>query len=96
MLKRYTLNHPSGLGLSIDAESLRTSYYDTYTNVTIDDISMRMQGQVVECFAYSFLASSSNLSYRSLAELNGLIKLNEFHNDLMSTRSSIQVDCKLF
>lgn len=89
--KRYSLSHPSGLGFSIEPESLRTSYYDTYTNVTIEDISMRMQGQLVECFAYSFL--TSNLSYRSLAEIDGLIKLNELRNDLMSTKSSIQVDC---
>lgn len=44
----------------IESHVLRESYYDTITNVTIDDVTIRMEGQNVECFAYSFVNWNSN------------------------------------
>lgn len=98
--KRYSL--ASSSMFSIAAENLRTSYYDTITNLTIDDISMQMQGQLVECFAYSFLSLNSNQYYRNYGvvtngpESNKKINLNTFQNNVMNTKSNIQVDCMLF
>lgn len=90
-LKTYSLV-PGGSELNIQAESLRTSYYDTYTNVTIEDINMRMQGQTVECFAYSFLNYSSN--HKTINELSKSFRIDKFQNEVMSTKSTIQIDCE--
>lgn len=92
--RRHQLkSYSSGLS-NIASENLRSSYYDTHTNLTIDDISMQMQDQVVECFAYSFLATSST----SLTPFNAnklISRFDAFQDDVMSTKSTIQVDCKL-
>lgn len=74
---------------SISAENLRQSYYDTITNLTIDDITMKMQGQLVECFAYSIFNANSN-HFRHHPNT----RLNSHNSNVMSTKSLIQVDCK--
>ena len=87
---------------SISAEDMRQSYYDTITNVTIDDITMKMQGQTVECFAYSFVNEESYLNFNSQTRKNhyhhlvgSLNKItNAQQNNIMSTKSIMQVDCK--
>ena len=56
---------------TISAEQLRTSYYDTFTNVTIDDVNMRMNGQVIECFAYSFMNGKHLYMLNANANANG-------------------------
>jgi hypothetical protein len=94
---------------SISAENLKSSYYDTITNLTIEDISMKMQGQLVECFAYSFLNSHGGSNHhhhhhhniqhhvnsnRKAASSELKMSLNMFQNNVMNIKSSIQVDCK--
>jgi hypothetical protein len=81
---------------SITPEQLRQSYYDTTTNVTIDDITMKMQGQTVECFAYSLtsMAHQHNGNNRHLSHFNLNSNKNTHQNNVMSTKSLIQVDCK--
>lgn len=83
----------------IDGHVLRESYYDTITNVTIDDVTIRMEGQNVECFAYSFVNWNSN---GNQANINNNIRylmhssnknVNSIHNNVMSVKSMIQVDC---
>lgn len=83
---------------SISNENLRQSYYDTITNLTIDDISIKMDGQSVECFAYSLFNPNQNLPV--VHKFSGTkIQFNhqqqqEVHPNFMSTKSNIQVDCK--
>ena len=87
---------------SINPEQMRQSYYDTVTNVTIDDITMKMQGQTVECFAYSFVTDGSYQSFSQNSKtkshyhaVGNLNKMTSSHqNNIMSTKSIIQVDCK--
>ena len=85
---------------SINPEEMRQSYYDTITNVTIDDISMKMQGQTVECFAYSFANYESplyNFNHNKKNHQNFVGNLNKVshlqQNNIMSTKSIVQVDC---
>lgn len=82
----------------LSPDELRESYYDTITNVTIDDVTMRMHGQSIECFAYSFLnvkSPSFNLNSRyNAANVKKNFNLNSFQNNVMNTKSIIQVDCK--
>jgi hypothetical protein len=74
----------------ISVEQLRESFYDTITSVNIDDISMKMQGHNVECFVHSFLNHLDNqISNKKLISYN----LNSFQNNMMNTKSIIQVDC---
>jgi len=87
---------------SIKPEDMRQSYYDTVTNVTIDDITMRMQGQTIECFAYSFTNEESYTHYgqSKKGQQNFVGNLNKItsslqQNNIMSTKSVVQVDCKL-
>lgn len=55
---------------------------------------MEMQGKVVECFAYSFLTNEIATG-RTAQQLNEIsTKINSFQSDIMSTKSSIQVDCE--
>lgn len=80
---------------SISAENLRNSYYDTVTNLTVDDITMNMQGQLVECFAYSFLTpASQNVIQHHPINNNNKLNINLFQNNVMNTKSNIQVDCE--
>jgi len=88
---------------AIKPEDMRQSYYDTITNVTIDDITMRMQGQTVECFAYSFVndESYSHYSHSKKNQQHFIGNLNKItsslqQNNIMSTKSVVQVDCKIF
>ena len=84
---------------AINVEEMRQSYYDTITNVTIDDITMKMQGQTVECFAYSFVNDEpyhgfSNNKKSSPNFVGNLNKIsNLVQNNIMSTKSVVQVDC---
>ncbi len=97
--KRYS--HAS-LIQSISPEKMRESYYDTITNLTVDDVNMSMDGQTVECFAYSFMNSLNNngqlmsLNQYNRLSKNGHFNLNSFQNNVMNTKSVIQVDCKKF
>ena len=72
---------------SISNENLRDSFYDTITNLTIDDVSISMDKQSVECFAYSLFYPNQKLpiiqKYASQSN----------QQNLMSTTSQIQVDC---
>ena len=76
------------------------SYYDTLTNVTIDDITMRMQGQTIECFAYSFvnndLIDNSVKNTHFIGNLHKITGASSLQNNIMSTKSNVQVDCKHF
>jgi len=82
----------------LSPDELRESYYDTITNVTIDDVTMRMHGKTIECFAYSFLnvkSSSFTLNNRlNSVNVKKNFNLNSFQNNVMKTKSIIQVDCK--
>ncbi len=83
----------------ISPEKMKESYYDTITNLTVDDITMRMDGQTVECFAYSFMNNINNVQMLSLNQNrfnsnNKNLNVNLFQNNVMSTKSIIQVDCK--
>jgi hypothetical protein len=87
----------------IHSETLRESLYDTVTNVSIDDISMSMQGQKIECFAYSY-ANWMSHHYHGVNSLKQLVmshnnnaqKMNDaMKNSVMSKKTTIQVDCKL-
>ena len=92
--KRYS--HASMLH-AISPEKMRESYYDTITNLTIDDVSMKMEGQYVECFAYSFM--NHNVQMLSLSQIkfnSNKNNLNSFQNNVMNTTSVIQVDCKFY
>lgn len=75
---------------SITVENLRQSYYDTVTNLTLDDITMRMHGQTVECFAYSLFNANTNTNHRQNSIKNHALTQN---TNVMSTKSIIQVDC---
>jgi hypothetical protein len=83
----------------INSEVLRESYYDTVTNVSIDDITMRMQGQTVECYAYSFVNWNSNgnspngNNLRYLMHYSGRIGSSP-HSNVQSNKAMIQVDCE--
>lgn len=86
---------------AISAEQMRHSYYDTITNITIDDITMKMQGQTVECFAYSLVHNGNNnhhhnniynINNNRYSSMNTNKPLNL--NNVMSIKSVIQVDCK--
>lgn len=78
---------------AISNENLRQSYYDTITNLTIEDISIKMDGQSVECFAYSLFYPNQN-SPISHKYANSKLLSNQQTPNSMSTKSSIQVDCK--
>ncbi len=83
----------------ITHENMKESYYDTITNVTVDDITMKMDGQSIECFAYSFMNNINNIQMPSLnqnkfSSVNKNLDVNLFQNNVMSTKSIIQVDCK--
>lgn len=75
---------------AISNENLRNSYYDTVTNLTIDDISISMDGQSVECFAYSLFYP--NQKFHVAHKLASKSSKQNF----MTTNSKIQVDCKKF
>ncbi len=78
---------------SISVEQMRESFYDTITSLSVDDISMKMNGQIVECFVHSFLnyvESQNELVVKKLSSLN----LNSFQSNMMNTKSIIQVDCE--
>ena len=79
----------------ISVEQMRESFYDTITSLSVDDISMKMNGQIVECFVHSFLnyvESQNELIVKKFSSLN----LNSFqsNNNMMNTKSIIQVDCE--
>lgn len=75
---------------AISNENLRNSYYDTITNLTIDDVSISMDGQSVECFAYSLFYPNQKINvvqkYASKSS----------QQNFMNTNSKIQVDCNKF
>jgi len=73
---------------NIRLEDMRNSFYDTVTNLTVDDVSMNMQGQLVECFVYSFMGGDK----RPHGKLE--LTLDSFKNNVMNTKSHIQVNCK--
>lgn len=74
----------------ISNENLRHSYYDTITNLTIDDVSISMDGQLVECFAYTLFYPNQKLpTVQKYASQSN-------QQNSMSTNSQIQVDCKKF
>lgn len=76
----------------ISVEQMRESFYDTITTLSMDDINMRMEGQTVECFVHSFVNYlESPYNSKKISNFN----LNSFHNNMMNTKSIIQVDCKL-
>jgi hypothetical protein len=88
---------------NIGMQDLRQSFYDTVTNLTIDDVTMSMQGQLVECFAYSFMNnfnSKISLNNKGFKKKNYFTKpvvdLNSFQKDVMNTKSNIQVNCNKF
>ena len=102
MMSQNQYVHVSSIS-SIKPEDMRQSYYDTITNVTIDDITMRMQGQTVECFAYSFLneESYSHYGHSKKSQQSFIGNFNKIttglqQNNIMSTKSIVQVDCKIF
>lgn len=76
----------------IRLEDMRQSFYDTITNLTVTDVSMDMQGQLVECFVYSFLNSGKTDSTYA----KPVIDLDSFQNNVMNIKSHIQVNCKCF
>jgi hypothetical protein len=76
---------------SITVEQMRESFYDTITSLSVDDISMKMNGQIVECFVHSFLNYVENQN--EMKKFSGL-NLNSFQNNMMNTKSIIQVDCE--
>ena len=68
----------------ISIEQMRQSFYNTITNLTVDDVTMRMHGQSVECFAYSFPTGQFPSVQPAPSSLP---------SDVMSLKSLIQVDC---
>ncbi|CAF0810103.1 unnamed protein product [Brachionus calyciflorus] len=75
---------------SISNENLRQSYYDTITNLTIDDATIKMEGQSVECFAYSLFYSNQNYQITHKTLESSLQQQN--NQNLMTAKSKIQVD----
>ena len=90
--REYAIDKPIMISsaMNIRLEDMRKSFYDTITNLTLNDVSMVMQGQLVECFVYSFM-SNDKKSYAK-PELS----LDSFQNNVMNTKSHIQVNCKEF
>ena len=78
----------------ISVEKMRESFYDTITSLSVDDISMKMNGQQVECFVHSFMNYVGNENELIVKKLSSL-SLNSFQHNMMNTKSVIQVDCKL-
>lgn len=76
----------------INLEQMRESFYDTITALTIEDVTMRMDGHSVECFVHSFLYQL-DASQPVVNKKIGNFNLISFHNNMMNTKSFIQVDC---
>lgn len=74
----------------IRMEDMRSSYYDTITNLTLKDVTMKMQDQVIECFVYSFMKSKTQFIGDQSIEPT----LSSFRNNVMKTKSKIQVNCE--
>ena len=79
---------------AITNENLRQSYYDTITNLTIDDISIKMDGQSVECLAYSLFYPNQNSPIIHKYSGSKIQSNQQQVPNSMSTKSNIQVDCK--
>jgi hypothetical protein len=104
---KHTVSYMS-LTSNLNAEQMRHSFYDTLTNLTVDDVQMNMQGKVIECFAYSFLYAGGggknsanghlNHNFYYLNKYNYAVNsnfnLNSFQNNVMNVKSIIQVDCE--
>ena len=72
----------------IHMEDMRSSFYDTITNLTLKDVTMDMQDQVIECFVYSFMKSKKIYGKNQAVEPT----LSSFRNNVMKTKSKIQVN----
>ena len=80
---------------NIPIEDMRKSFYETITNLTINDVTMAMQGQLVECFAYSFITKYNPLkAHKGKHHSNPIADLSQFQKDVMNTKSVIQVNCE--
>ncbi len=73
---------------NIRLEDMRNSFYDTITNLTVNDASMEMTGQSVECFVYSFMSVDNK------PHIEPDLSLDKFKNNVMNTKSQILVNCK--
>jgi hypothetical protein len=63
-------------------EQIKYFYYDTYINVTLDDVSVDLNGKTIECIAYEIPLANYTLS--------SSFKFKPIMNKI----SSIQVDCE--